>query len=145
MTYWMIIRNSDKMSKKDKTLKEILDIILYENPSTQDEIAERLGITRRYVNQLLQPLVKDGTIKRAYTIDLKSYESIAQSLSDYSRPKNIKGNVIVNDMLENMARHVHSQLEASFNSVLEYDEQKATLPICRSAALKRDCGKWANA
>ena len=74
------------MSKKDKTLKEILDIILYENPSTQDEIAERLGITRRYVNQLLQPLVKDGTIKRAYTIDLKSYESIAQSLSDYSRP-----------------------------------------------------------
>ena len=125
MTYWMIIRNSDKMSKKDKTLKEILDIILYENPSTQDEIAERLGITRRYVNQLLQPLVKDGTIKRAYTIDLKSYESIAQSLSDYSRPKNIKGNVIVNDMLENMARHVHSQLEASFNSVLEYDEQKA--------------------
>ena len=62
MTYWMIIRNSDKMSKKDKTLKEILDIILYENPSTQDEIAERLGITRRYVNQLLQPLVKDGTI-----------------------------------------------------------------------------------
>ena len=82
----MIIRNSDKMSKKDKTLKEILDIILYENPSTQDEIAERLGITRRYVNQLLQPLVKDGTIKRAYTIDLKSYESIAQSLSDYSRP-----------------------------------------------------------
>ena len=86
LTYWMIIRNSDKMSKKDKTLKEILDIILYENPSTQDEIAERLGITRRYVNQLLQPLVKDGTIKRAYTIDLKSYESIAQSLSDYSRP-----------------------------------------------------------
>ena len=62
------------MSKKDKTLKDILDLILYENPSTQDEIAERLGITRRYVTQLLQPLVKDGTVKRAYMIDLKSYE-----------------------------------------------------------------------
>ena len=121
----MTIKSRDKMSKKDKTLKEILDIILYENPSTQDEIAERLGITRRYVNQLLQPLVKEGIIRRAYTIDFKSYESIAQSLSDYSSPKNTKGNVIVNDMLANMARHVHSQLEASFDSVLEYDEEKA--------------------
>ncbi len=121
----MTIKSRDKMSKKDTTLKEILDIILYENPSTQDEIAERLGITRRYVNQLLQPLVKEGIIRRAYTIDFKSYESIAQSLSDYSSPKNTKGNVIVNDMLANMARHVHSQLEASFDSVLEYDEEKA--------------------
>ena len=60
------------MSKRDRTLKEILDLILYENPSTQDEIAEKLGISRRYVTQLLQPLVKDGTIKRAYMIDLKS-------------------------------------------------------------------------
>ena len=57
------------MSKRDKTLKEILDLILYENPSTQDEIAEKLGISRRYVTQLLQPLVKDGTIKRAYMIN----------------------------------------------------------------------------
>ena len=64
------------MSKKDKTLKDILDFILYENPSTQDEIAEKLGITRRYVTQLLQPLVKDGTVKRAYIIDLKSYENL---------------------------------------------------------------------
>ena len=46
------------MSKKDRTLKEILDVILYENPSTQDEIAERLGITRRYVTQLLQGRIR---------------------------------------------------------------------------------------
>ena len=59
------------MSKKDETLKDILDFILYENPSTQDEIAEKFGITRRYVNQLLQPLVKEGTVKRVYMIDLK--------------------------------------------------------------------------
>ena len=102
-----------------------MDIILYENPSTQDEIAEKLGISRRYVTQLLQPLVKEGTVKRAYTIDLKSYEAIAQSLSDYISPKNTKGNVIVNEMLANMARHVHLQLEASFDAVLEYDEEKA--------------------
>lgn len=113
------------MSKKDKTLKEILDFILYENPSTQEEIAERLGITRRYVTQLLQPLVKDGTVKRAYMIDIKGYEKIADSLNDYESPIKDSSNLFVNDMLINMARHVHSQLEESFGAVLEFDEEKA--------------------
>lgn len=113
------------MSKKDKTLKDILDIVLYENPSTQDEIAEKLGITRRYVTQLLQPLVKDGTVKRAYMIDLKGYEKIAQSLSDYVVPGDTSGDILLNEMLVNMAGHVHSQLEESFNAVLEFDEEKA--------------------
>ena len=112
------------MGKKDKTLKAILDFILYENPSTQEEIAEKLGITRRYVTQLLQPLVKDGTVKRAYMIDLKTYEEIVSS-SDYVTAKNTKGNAFVNDMLDNMAKHVHSQLETSFNAILEYDEEMA--------------------
>ncbi|MBE6509322.1 MAG: winged helix-turn-helix transcriptional regulator [Methanobrevibacter sp.] len=114
------------MSKKNKTLKEILDFILYENPSTQDEIAQHLGITRRYVTQLLQPLVKDGTVKRAYVIDLKRYEEIAESLGEYITPKETTGNVLLNDMLSNMAKHVQSQLEASFEAVLEYDEKKAS-------------------
>ena len=111
------------MGKKDKTLKDILDLILYENPSTQDEIAERLGISRRYVTQLLQPLVK--TVKRAYMIDLKSYEEVVESVADYSTTKNNTGNALINDMLNNMSRHVHSQLEMSFDAVLEYDEDKA--------------------
>ena len=125
MIYWMNIKNSDRMSKRDKTLKDILDLILYENPATQDEIAERLGITRRYVTQLLQPLVKDGTVKRAYMIDLKSYEKIAESLGDYVSTKSTTGNVLINDMIANMVKHVHSQLETSFNSILEYDEDLA--------------------
>ena len=116
--------NSGIMGKKDKKLKDILDLILYENPATQDEIALKLGITRRYVAQLLQPLVKDGTVKRAYMIDLKSYESIAESLSDY-HVNETKGNVLVNDMINNMAKHVHSQIEVSFDAVLEYDKEKA--------------------
>ena len=113
------------MSKKDKTLKDILDFILYENPSTQDEIAEKLGISRRYVTQLLQPLVKEGTVKRAYMIDLNGYENIAQSLSDYEIPGDTSGDILVNEMLINMASHVHSQLEESFEAVLEFDEEKA--------------------
>ena len=113
------------MGKKDKTLKDILDFILYENPSTQDEIAEKLGISRRYVTQLLQPLVKDGTVKRAYMIDLKSYEKIVESVGDYVSSRNSTGNALINEMLANMANHVHSQLETSFDAVLEYDEDKA--------------------
>ena len=120
----MILKN-DIMTKKNKTLMEVLDLILYENPATQDEIADRLGISRRYVTQLIQPLIKDGTIKRAYMIDIKDYEKIAESLGQYVTSKDISGNVLINDMLDNMAKHVHSQFENSFNAILEYDENKA--------------------
>lgn len=119
------------MSKKNKTLKYILDCILYENPATQDEIAEKLGITRRYVTQLLQPLVKEGTVKRAYMVDLKAYEKLAESFGDYA-PVNDSGYILVNDMLSNMAKHVQSQLQESFDAVYEYDEAKA------NAALEMD-------
>lgn len=116
------------MSKKNKTLKDILDCILYENPSTQDEIAEKLGITRRYVTQLLQPLVKEGTVKRAYMIDLKVYEKLAESFGDYA-PVSDSGYILVNDMLSNMAKHVQSQLQDSFDAVQDYDENKANLAL----------------
>lgn len=116
------------MSKKNKTLKDILDCILYENPSTQDEIAEKLGITRRYVTQLLQPLVKEGTVKRAYMIDLKVYEKLAESFGDYA-PVSDSGYILVNDVLSNMAKHVQSQLQESFDAVQDYDENKANLAL----------------
>lgn len=116
------------MSKKNKTLKDILDCILYENPSTQDEIAEKLGITRRYVTQLLQPMVKEGTVKRAYMIDLKVYEKLAESFGDYA-PVSDSGYILVNDMLSNMAKHVQSQLQESFDAVQDYDENKANLAL----------------
>lgn len=113
------------MAKKNKTLMDVLDLILYENPATQDEIAQRLGISRRYVTQLIQPLIKDGTIKRAYMIDIKSYEEVAESLGQYVSKRDVSSNVLINDMISNMAKHVHSQIEASFDAFLEYDENKA--------------------
>jgi len=120
----MTLKN-DNMAKKNKTLMEIMDLILYENPATQDEIADSLGISRRYVTQLIQPLIKDGTIKRAYMIDVKDYEKVAESLGQYVNSKDVSGNLLINDMLDNMAKHVHSQIENSFNAILEYDENKA--------------------
>jgi len=88
-----------------------------------------LGITRRYVTQLLQPLVKDGTVKRAYMIDLKSYEEISESFGESFTPKDTTGNALINDMLENMAKHVKNQLKTSFESFLEYDKEKANYSL----------------
>ena len=70
-------------------------------------------------------LIKDGTIKRAYMIDVKDYEKVAESLGQYVNSKDVSGNLLINDMLDNMAKHVHSQIENSFNAILEYDENKA--------------------
>ncbi|MDO5848397.1 MAG: PhoU domain-containing protein [Methanobrevibacter sp.] len=113
------------MSKRDRTLKDILDLILHENPSTQEEIAEKLGITRRYVTQLLKPLVEDGTVKRGYILDLKSYEKFLESYGGNISREDSAGNIFVNDMVRNMVKHVHNQLECSFNALLEHDEVKA--------------------
>lgn len=113
------------MSKRDRTLKDILDLILHENPSTQDEIAEKLGITRRYVTQLLKPLVEEGTVKRGYMVDLKSYEKFLDSYGGNIASEGSAGNIFVNDMVRNMVKHIHNQLECSFNALQEHDETKA--------------------
>ena len=65
---------------KNNTLKEILDIILYEAPSTQDEIAEKLNISRRYVTKLLKPLIDENVIKKAYVVDLKKFNEISECM-----------------------------------------------------------------
>ena len=49
-------------------------------------------------------------LKRAYMVDLKVYEKLAESFGDYA-PSNDSGYVLVNDMLSNMAKHVQSQLQ----------------------------------
>ena len=64
------------MARSDKTLEDILNIIFYDKPSTQDEIAEKLKISRRYVTQLLKPLIEEDIVKRAYVIDLNKYDEI---------------------------------------------------------------------
>ena len=64
-------------SKSNSTLKAVLDVILHENPATQDEIAEKLGLSRRYVTKLLQPMVKRGVVRRAYILDLKKFDEFS--------------------------------------------------------------------
>ena len=120
----------EKSIQIDETQAEIVREIYtaYLAGKNVDEIAEKLGITRRYVTQLLQPLVKEGTVKRAYMIDLKVYEKLAESFGDYA-PVSDSGYILVNDMLSNMAKHVQSQLQESFDAVQDYDENKANLAL----------------
>lgn len=115
------------MTKKTKnsTLKAILDIILYEHPSTQDEIAEKLGITRRYVTKLLQPLITKGVVKRAYTLDLKKFDEFSEMFEEEKTSREHAGTLYIKDMLKNMSNHVDKQLDRSFEAFSNYDAEMA--------------------
>jgi phosphate transport system protein len=115
------------MSKKAKnsTLKAVLDVILYENPSTQDEIADKLGLTRRYVTKLLQPLVKRGVVKRAYILDLKKFDEFSEMFQEEPTSREHAGSFLIKDMLKSMAIQVCQQFDLSFEAFVKYDEDLA--------------------
>ena len=115
------------MSKKAKnsTLKAVLDVILYENPSTQDEIADKLGLTRRYVTKLLQPLVKRGVVKRAYILDLKKFDEFSEMFQEEPTSREHAGSFLIKDMLKSMAVQVCQQFDMSFEAFVKYDEDLA--------------------
>lgn len=117
---------------KNNTLKAVLDVILYENPSTQDEIAEKLGLTRRYVTKLLQPLVKRGVVKRAYILDLKKFDEFSEMFEEEPTSRENAGSFLIKEMLKNMADHVCEQFDKSFEAFAQYDEDLA------NEALKMD-------
>lgn len=116
---------------KNSTLKAILDVIRYENPSTQDEIAEKLGITRRYVTKLLQPLISEGIVKRAYVIESKKFDEFMDIYGEEKVPVEHATLKIV-ELLKGMESHVYNQMETSFKALSSYDKELA------NEALKMD-------
>ncbi len=121
-----------EMPGKNATLKAIIDVILYENPSTQDEIAERLGITRRYVTKLLRPLIRKGVVKRAYMVDLQRFEEFSDIFGEELTSREYAGSFFIKELLKDMAKHVCKQLEKSFKALTTYDKELA------NEALKMD-------
>lgn len=117
---------------KNSTLKALLDVILYESPSTQDEIADKLGLTRRYVTKLLQPLVKKGVVKRAYILDLKKFDEFSEIFQEEPTSREHAGSYLIKEMLSDMSKHVCQQLEMSFEAFLNHDTTRA------EEALKQD-------
>lgn len=117
------------MAKSNKTLKDILDVILYENPATQDEIAEKLGVSRRYVTKLLKPLIDDEIVKRAYILDLKKYEKFSDNFNDSIVSKDHSATFLIKGMLQKMSEHVSKQLKIAFESLVGNDKEKAELAM----------------
>lgn len=113
------------INPKNSTLKAVLDVILYENPSTQDEIAEKLGLTRRYVTKLLQPLVKRGVVKRAYILDLKKFDEFSEMFEEEPTSREHAGSFLIKEMIKNMAEHVCKQFDLSYQAFVEYKENLA--------------------
>ena len=117
---------------KNSTLKAVLEVILYDNPATQDEIAEKLGLTRRYVTKLLQPLIKEGVVRRAYILDLKKFDEFSEMFDEEKTSREHAGTFLIKDMLRDMAKHVCRQFDMSFEALLNYD------PDMADEALKMD-------
>ena len=113
------------MKRSNSTLKAILDVILHDNPSTQDEIAEKLGLTRRYVTKLLQPLVKRGVVRRAYILDLKKFDEFSEMFDEEKTSREYAGTYLIKDMLKNMVEHVFKQFDMSFESFVNYNDDMA--------------------
>ncbi len=113
------------MKRSNSTLKAILDVILHDNPSTQDEIAEKLGLTRRYVTKLLQPLVKRGVVRRAYILDLKKFDEFSEMFDEEKTSREYAGAYLIKDMLKNMVEHVCKQFDTSFESFVNYNDEMA--------------------
>jgi phosphate transport system protein len=113
------------MKRSNSTLKAILDVILHDNPSTQDEIAEKLGLTRRYVTKLLQPLVKRGVVRRAYILDLKKFDEFSEMFDEEKTSREYAGTYLIKDMLKNMVEHVFKQFDMSFESFVNYNDEMA--------------------
>ncbi len=113
------------MKRSNSTLKAVLDVILHDNPSTQDEIAEKLGLTRRYVTKLLQPLVKRGVVRRAYILDLKKFDEFSEMFDEEKTSREYAGAYLIKDLLKNMVEHVCKQFDMSFESFVNYNEEMA--------------------
>ena len=113
------------MSRSDKTLEDILNIIFYDKPSTQDEIAEKLKISRRYVTQLLKPLIEEDIVKRAYVIDLNKYDEIYGSSDPIFNIKQHSAFFLIENMLSSMSEHVKEQVQMSFDAILTNDNDLA--------------------
>jgi phosphate transport system protein len=113
------------MKRSNSTLKAVLDVILHDNPSTQDEIAEKLGLTRRYVTKLLQPLVKRGVVRRAYILDLKKFDEFSEMFDEEKTSREYAGAYLIKDMLRNMVEHVCKQFDMSFESFVNYNDDMA--------------------
>ncbi|MCS3901440.1 PhoU domain-containing protein [Methanococcus voltae] len=70
------------MRGKDATLHAILNTIIDDEPETQDEIAEKLDVSRRYVAKLLKPLIDDKVVKHPYVLNIDKIKDYGKYIEE---------------------------------------------------------------
>ncbi|ACX72776.1 MAG: winged helix-turn-helix transcriptional regulator [Methanococci archaeon] len=116
---------------KEATLAGIIRVIIEEEPETQDEIAEKLGISRRYVAKLLKPLIDKGVVKHPYVVDMNKLHTINLEFDENMLMKEIK------TTFERMKSTLLTNLDLVHRALKNNDEKLAEDIIIKDYALNK--------
>ncbi|XRO77599.1 PhoU domain-containing protein [Methanocaldococcus sp. 16A] len=116
---------------KEATLAGIIRVIIEEEPETQDEIAEKLGISRRYVAKLLKPLIDEKIVKHPYVVDMSKLHKINLEFDEYILMKEIK------TTLEKMEKTLLNNLDLVYTALKNNDKKLAEDIIIKDYALNK--------
>ncbi|ACV25139.1 phosphate signaling complex PhoU family protein [Methanocaldococcus fervens] len=116
---------------KEATLAGIIRVIIEEEPETQDEIAEKLGISRRYVAKLLKPLIDEKIVKHPYVVDMSKLHKINLEFDENLLMKEIK------TTLEKMEKTLLSNLDLVYTALKNNDKKLAEDIIIKDYALNK--------
>ncbi|ABR54421.1 phosphate uptake regulator, PhoU [Methanococcus vannielii SB] len=116
---------------KEATLAAIITIIMEEEPETQDDIAEKLNVSRRYVAKLLKPLVDEGAIRHPYVVNLEKLKNFEEYLETDKFFKEIS------DTFDKMGTNVIYNAEKVFEALKKQDIDSAKNVILEDYALNR--------
>ncbi|ADC69323.1 phosphate uptake regulator, PhoU [Methanocaldococcus sp. FS406-22] len=116
---------------KEATLAGIIRVIIEEEPETQDEIAEKLGISRRYVAKLLKPLIDEKIVKHPYVVDMSKLHKINLQFDENLLMKEIK------TTLEKMEITLLNNLDLVYTALKNNDKKLAEDIIIKDYALNK--------
>ncbi|AAB99661.1 repressor protein [Methanocaldococcus jannaschii DSM 2661] len=116
---------------KEATLAGIIRVIIEEEPETQDEIAEKLGISRRYVAKLLKPLIDEKIVRHPYIVDMSKLHKINLEFDEYILMKEIK------TTLEKMEKTLLNNLDLVYTALKNSDKKLAEDIIIKDYALNK--------
>ena len=116
---------------KEATLAGIIRVIIEEEPETQDEIAEKLGISRRYVAKLLKPLIDEKIVKHPYVVDMSKLHKINLQFDENLLMKEIK------TTLEKMEKTLLNNLDLVYTALKNNDKKLAEDIIIKDYALNK--------
>ncbi|MBW9220358.1 winged helix-turn-helix transcriptional regulator [Methanothermococcus sp. SCGC AD-155-N22] len=116
---------------KDATLAAIIETIIKEEPETQDEIAKKLNISRRYVAKLLKPLIDEKIVLHPYVVDIEKLSK----LEIYNNIEKPISHII--DLLDKMGNNVLQNLDKVHNAVKTGNTEDAKSIIFQDYTLNK--------